>query len=346
MPIVLIPAYQPDEPLVTLVSQLSALSIPCIVVNDGSDASKEALFEKIQKLNGVHVLHHKENQGKGNALKTGFRYYLDNYPSDLEGIVTADADGQHLVSDITSVCVELLQKPDNLILGVRNIEASHVPLRSRFGNVMTKYFFRLVTGKNIVDTQTGLRGIPRELLPSLLNLASEHYEFELEMLLFASKQNIPIHQITIQTVYENNNASSHFRVVVDSMRIYFVLFRFVSISLLSFLIDYGLFTLCFLVSNLLLPSLAIARITSSTVNFVLNKKFAFQYAGHFWQSLIQYYVLCFMVFALSLYIIKLFLFLKINVFIAKILADALIFFFSFSMQKFYIFAKREREPSS
>jgi putative flippase GtrA len=133
--------------------------------------------------------------------------------------------------------------------------------------------------------------------------------------------------------------SSLFKPLLNNSAIHFVLFRFVSVSLVSFLIDYGLFVLCYLVSNLLLPSLVIARVISSSINFFLNKKFTFQHNGTFWQSLAKYYGLCLCVFALSFYVLEWLIIFKINVFLAKILADGFIFLLSFLTQRFFIFSR-------
>ncbi len=112
--------------------------------------------------------HHYVNLGKGAALKTGM-HYLSNHFKDLSGVVHADADGQHLVIDILRVAEELRAHSAALVLGSRDFPKG-VPLRSRLGNIITRYVIRLLLGLKIRDTQTGLRGIPVELFPQILKI--------------------------------------------------------------------------------------------------------------------------------------------------------------------------------
>src|SRR5204863_1625446 len=107
---------------------------------------------------------------KGQALKTAFNHVLLHAPADAVGVVTADADGQHLAADIRRVAERLEQARTTgaaLILGSRTF-AKDVPLRNRFGNVLTRGVFRLVIGRAIGDTPTALRGIPRGFLAALM----------------------------------------------------------------------------------------------------------------------------------------------------------------------------------
>src|SRR5579872_2023400 len=181
-PVIIIPAYKPDGVLLTLVKALLDQQMTIIVINDGSGNAYLPLFSSLEKIENVKVLHHDHNRGKGQALKTAFAYFVNHYPMDCIGVVTADADGQHLPKDILSVAQRLEQDPNALWLGARSFEET-VPWRSRFGNVLTRTIFRVLVGQALQDTQTGLRGIPREFLHILLQRGSNGYDFELDMLL-------------------------------------------------------------------------------------------------------------------------------------------------------------------
>ena len=126
---VIIPAYEPDEKLIKLLDELCAEGVePVIVVNDGSDEGAYGhLFEAVRE-RGVIVLDHAVNMGKGRALKTAFNYCLGTY-KDLIGVVTADSDGQHAVSDIRKCMQALLEDPKALVLGVRDFDQSGIPAR-------------------------------------------------------------------------------------------------------------------------------------------------------------------------------------------------------------------------
>src|SRR5690606_33516392 len=144
-------------------------------------------------------------------------------------VVTVDADGQHLVRDVVRVALGHTRDRRSLLVGSRRF-SKDVPLRSRFGNIVTRHVFRWLVGIRLSDTQSGLRAIPSAALPWLLRIESTRYEFELDMLVEAHERGIPLRELPIRTVYEAGNSSSHFRPLVDSLRIYFVFLRYVAAS--------------------------------------------------------------------------------------------------------------------
>ena len=140
-------------------------------------------------------------------------------------MVTVDADGQHQPKDAARVADALRTSPSDLILGARSFRYD-VPIRSKFGNSLTCVLFRILVGQRITDTQTGMRGIPRDFIPQLLRTKARGYEFEIDMLLICRQSTLSIQEVRIVTVYIDTNRASHFHPVLDSLRIYFVLFRF------------------------------------------------------------------------------------------------------------------------
>ena len=128
---ILIPAYNPDEALVTLVENLRASGFSTIVVvNDGSDESTVGIFEKVASFVD-RVLTHEQNLGKGAALKTGLQHIAETYPDKL-GVITVDADGQHLPEDVVNVYEEGVSKPHHLIkLSLIHIRRCRRRLRCR-----------------------------------------------------------------------------------------------------------------------------------------------------------------------------------------------------------------------
>ena len=131
--------------------------------------------------------------------------------------------------------------------------------------------FRAATGHSLRDTQTGLRAFPASLLPWLTALRGERYEYELVMLLHAVRHRIILRRVPVQTIYQDDNASSHFRPVVDSIRVYAPLLTFVATSLTAFLIDTVMLLGLNALLGALLPAVVLARVTSGTVNFALNR---------------------------------------------------------------------------
>ncbi len=228
LPVLVIPAFNPDKKeLLSLLNAHLALASgqSCLVINDGSAALYAPVFKAIEDL-GVTVLYHKKNLGKGAALKTAMRYYLDTMELTAPGLITADADGQHALDDIMNLSRAFMEKKDHLILGVRQIAKADIPFRSRIGNTVTRYLFNLLTNSQITDTQTGLRAIPKSLVKKLVTSKSSGYEFEFEMFFIAKKLNVPISQIPIKTIYLNQNKGSHFNPCLDSLKIYSIFLRY------------------------------------------------------------------------------------------------------------------------
>ena len=181
------------------------------------------MFDRLEK-SGCTVCRHIKNMGKGRALKTGIRRAAESFPG-LSGVVTADADGQHLPRDIMRLAGALAGSPESLILGARDFSSPQVPPRSRLGNRITSFIFRRITGVGCSDTQTGLRAIPAHHIAFCLSVPGERYEYETNLLISAAKKGIPFKTIPIETVYLEKNRSSHFNPVLDSARIYYHIFR-------------------------------------------------------------------------------------------------------------------------
>lgn len=225
---VLIPAYKPTPAVVEVVEQLVALDAGrmiarYIVVNDGSGDAFDELFGRLAAIPLVSVIDHPRNRGKGAALKTGFDHVLSNLPQ-VAGVVTADADGQHVAKDVLAVSAALVARPTAVVLGVREFDPS-TPLRSAFGNNLTRFVYRVFAGKRVSDTQTGLRGWPLKLCRRCLRVPLDGYDFELQALIISGRE-FEIIEVPISTIYIEGNKSSHFNPIRDSIRIYLAFLRF------------------------------------------------------------------------------------------------------------------------
>ena len=210
--VILIPAYNPDERLIYLVESLKSKGNNIVVVDDGSKDKK--IFQEISTY--CEVIKNDINLGKGQALKKGFRYILENYSNSI-GVITADADGQHSLEDIQKIKDEVMKKQDNLVLGSRNFDGKNVPLRNKIGNKTINFLFKTKTGLKLKDTQTGLRGIPTSKLEKIISIPGDKYEYEMNTLEYFAK-NTPIKEIPIQTIYLKD-IKSKFNPVADSAKI-------------------------------------------------------------------------------------------------------------------------------
>jgi putative flippase GtrA len=351
---ILIPAYQPDEKLVMLVEQLAVLDFSIImIVNDGSGMECDNIFDSCKKYGNCKVVMLDKNMGKGYALKTGMKCLL-NENFDIDGCITADADGQHLPEDILKVKAAFEKDPDTLILGCRNFEKVNVPFKSRFGNKITRALYKIFTHQTVSDTQTGLRAIPAYAMRKFADLEGDRYEFEMNMLMASASNGIPVKEVRINTVYIDENKASHFRPFSDSVKVYGQFLKFIVSSLVSSGIDIGLFTIFQWILKRagfpaqleyqLLFATAMARACSATVNYNLNKRLVFRNHENDRLHALKYFSLCVIQLLCSWLLLSGFTKLGLgNVVVLKIAADVILFLLSFAIQKIYIFRKVKNE---
>jgi glycosyltransferase involved in cell wall biosynthesis len=341
----IIPAFEPDSRLVHLVDSLSGSPIAAIiVVNDGSGSQYDQYFEPIRRDSRVHIVEHATNLGKGAALKSGFDHALKAFP-DYLGVVTADADGQHDSEDILKVAQRLCSEHSALILGVRTFDDA-VPLRSRIGNQLTRAFVSVMTGQRVTDTQTGLRGIPRSLITRLLRVPANGYEFETEMLISCQRSGHPICEERIRTIYIDGNKSSHFNPVLDSLKIYFTLFRFGISSILSALVDNAVFFLAVKSSFTLGFAQIAGRLASVALNYSLGRKAVFLSHQRHKTAFPKYLLLVIVSGIASFALIRLLISrFSLGAVPAKMVAESILFVFNFFAQREFVFRAR-REPQA
>ncbi len=306
---VVLPSLDPDEKLLHVVDGLLEHGFSHIIlVNDGSKPENLHYFTDLAAQHPeIDLLHHQVNKGKGAALKTAFRFFLENRPDGF-GVVTVDGDDQHHPAD-TRACCEHMLETGRCVLGCRDFTQPDVPPRSRFGNHTTSLVFKLFVGMTISDTQTGLRALPRRAVAQLVDVYGDRFEYETNMLLAFKTKGMDFDEVKIRTVYIEENKSSHFRVIHDSWRIYKLIlshfFRYTAVSLLSALLDNGVYALLNWLFHFLAGSTAVAvvgisltaicatcaRIVSSLFNFFMNKTVVFQSEVSTGDAILRYYAL-------------------------------------------------------
>ena len=341
---VLIPAYQPDARLPRLILELHRAdpSTKIVVVDDGSGQKFSDIFEASATA-GAHVISYENNRGKGYALREGFTWIRDVAGDLSECVVTADADGQHTLNDIFRVgrtCTDT----GTSVLGVREF-VGHVPARSRIGNTATSALFWLATGWKLKDTQTGLRAFPVALLPALLEVQGDRYEYELRVLLHLAKFRHPVTQIPIETIYEAGNPTSHFRPLQDSARIWAPLLKFAASSGVATIIDYVLVLALNALTGALFFPVVVARMVSASVNFAMNRR-VFEATGvPLRRSALRYAALAIAVVAGSYTMLAVLTGIGMPLWIAKIIADTTMYLVSYSAQSRYVFAPAQEQSA-
>ena len=362
--IALIPAYEPDQKILDLAADLEKRGFSIVIVDDGSGPDYGELFDELSR--NATVLTHESNRGKGAALKTGMRY-IEKYmaytemvltptgemtiPGKDAVIVTVDADGQHLPDDVQRVAEIAAARHDALVLGSRALDED-VPARSRFGNTVTRHVYSAATGVHVHDTQTGLRAFHRSLIPKLLEIEGDRYEYEINMLLRLAADGVPVIEERIETVYEDNNNGSHFRTFRDSFRVYKEILKFSASSLVSFATDYCMYALLLaaagaagIANGLILANIG-ARLVSGTVNYTLNRKLVFKSRTGFAKSAVQYILLAALILAGNTIVLSTLTgTLGINSMVAKLITEIIFFVISWTVQKYVIFFRENSEAS-
>lgn len=339
---IIIPSYEPDKELIRLCASLHEAGLGQIVVlDDGSGDAYRHLFDQIEKDYGVTVLRHAKNLGKGRALKDAFGYVLVHW-ADAVGVITADSDGQHKVGDIQKCMDALRQDPGSLVLGCRAFGGEHIPWKSQFGNIATKLVFRYVCGIHISDTQTGLRGIPRELMVESLEIKGERFDYETNVLIEAHK-GFRFTEVPIEAVYSSKTShKTHFDPLRDSVMIYKVILSFALSSFLSVLIDFSIFSLVTGAGGNVWLATAIGRIGSAVSNFSVNRNVVFKSRGSIRRQLLKYIALLAGSGAVSALLVNwLSRYWPGRVIVWKAAVEGCLFFFNYYIQRAVIFTGRK-----
>ena len=336
--IALVPAYKPDETMLSVLRGLKSYGFQIVVVNDGSGAEYNSVFNKA--LEFAHIINCAQNQGKGEALKTGAKYIKKSFMPPYT-VVTVDADGQHRVDDARKIADVSLNNPDKMIIGKRNLKLDGTPLRSKIGNNITHFGFRQATLTHLNETQTGLRAFSDRIIDKLIDIKGSRYEYEMIVLMKLARLGVEIQEIEIKTVYENGNSSSHFNPLPDSVRIYWSILKFAWPAMLCFLIDSAVFAMSFIClsgfklwlfggfSYLYLLSLIIicnaaARIISTIFDIIINKRVLFKKVKSKPKAIILYILLLLAVFAVDTAVVAVLAYIRVIPFLGKVISMLLI----------------------
>lgn len=336
--VVIVPSLNPEEKIMNpFIKDLHQEFENIVVINDGSNSAHDKFFKTLEK-NGIKVIKHYKNLGKGRGIKNAFNFILNTYPN-IKGVITCDCDGQHSVKDIKKCANALFKNPEKLILGVRDFEQDNVPPKSQFGNKITRSIFEFFIGLEISDTQTGLRGLSKKLMERFVDLPGERYEYETNMLIACKEYNIKIEEVEIETIYLNSNANSHFNPLIDSIMIYRLFTKYFVASFSSFILDIILFASVLgslTINTKILAATILARIISSIYNYIINANLIFKDMSI--KSLSKYYILVVIqMFTSGCFVTYLFSLLNISVLFIKIIVDLFLWVINIVVQRKFVF---------
>ena len=312
--VVLIPVYNPNEKIMQeFLGKLIKKFTNIVFINDGCSKKHDKFMNNLAK--SYPVVKHSVNLGKGRGLKNGINYILENF-SKAKVIVTADCDGQHSVEDIKK-CSDIAKKNmDALVLGVRDFSDNLVPRRSKFGNVITRNVLYSFVGVKVSDTQTGLRAMSLNIAKKLIDVDGERYEYETNCLIETKSRNIPIKEVVIETIYINNNETSHFNPVKDSIRVYKLFASYLLFTLLAYIIETVIFNVNHAIYVMPL-FLLFSKIVSSIIKIIFNNHINYKY-------IIVNYIISALILS----------FISSKVVLIKILIDIIMFILSLFLIKF------------
>lgn len=209
---IIIPTYNNGATIGKVIEDVRRHIEDIIVVNDGST---DNTLDVLAQHNHTLVTYTK-NKGKGHALVTGFRKAME---MGYTHAITIDADGQHFADDIPVLLQALNNNKDGIVVGSRNLSEDNMPRQNTFANKFSNFWFRLQTGINLPDTQSGFRAYTLASLKGL-GLITSRYEAELELLVFAAWSGVNITSVPVRVYYPpENERISHFRPVYDFTRI-------------------------------------------------------------------------------------------------------------------------------
>lgn len=208
---VIIPALNAERTLPRVVVDARAQLEPVLVIDDGStDATGD-----VARAAGATVIRHSVNRGKGAALKTGFAWALEN---GFDGVITLDADGQHLASEIPKFLRERERGGADLIIGGRSHLFEQMLPRRRRANRFSASAIAFAAGVTITDSQSGFRFYSSNLLRKL-QLRANGFDMESEVIVRAGRRKFGIVTIPIELGFVDGIATSHYKPLQDTVQI-------------------------------------------------------------------------------------------------------------------------------
>lgn len=209
---ILLPTYNNAATLPDVIKAALGQTSHVIVVNDGSTDQTLKEIEGIP----IQLISYEKNQGKGYAMRKGFSYAI---AQGYDYVITIDTDGQHYPEDCLAFFEPLKSNPDVLLIGSRNLSHENVPGKSTFGNKFSNFWFKIETGKEMPDTQSGFRLYPVFRYKEA-KFFTRKYEFEIEIIVRSSWMGIEVLPVPIKVYYPKpEERVSHFRPFKDFFRI-------------------------------------------------------------------------------------------------------------------------------
>lgn len=351
---VIMPSLFPNEKTLHVITRLREEGFDDILlIDDGGCADSPDFFERAAAC-GCEVLHHGKCCGRGAALRTGFRYFL-NTRRDRLGVVTVDSDGQHRAEDAAKCARLMLEKGNSLVIGRRDLSDRSIARHSRYSGRVTSLMMLLFCGLRLKDPQSGLRAIPRQYLDFFCGIGGDRYDYEIHILLECKSRSIPVCETDIRADYSDADRTSYYRSVRDSVRINSMFLKFSLSSMSGYLVDVTCFWLFAHFFNGLggtaavvsVPvSTVLARVVSTILCYLFNRNGVFRTREKSREQAGKYAVCVagiMTVSALSTWLLTTLLHVGVawKQTLLKCCIDTVLFFVNFRIQHEWVFARKD-----
>ena len=333
---IVIPSLEPDSKFIDYLKDIKEAGADyVVVVDDGNKPIYKDLFKEVKSL-GCVVLKHGVNCGKGRSFKTAFNYILCEM-ENVSVVVTADGDGTYLPEDIINVANNT--KENTITIGCRDFNDEKIGRNTRNSNAVTSFLIKTLSDISMSDTQSSLRAFNRELLPYMITVNGERYDYDFNMIF--EKKNIDLLEIPVTTTRRISDRKSHFRPLKDTLSVTLTFLAFIVVSLSSTILDlilYSFFINMFIDAFPILYisiSTFLARVVSDFYNYYFDKTLVFKSKES--SSLGRYAILCVCKTAASaLGVTLLVMLLKDGEIWIKLFVDTVIFFVAYKIEKNWV----------
>ena len=360
--VIVIPALNPPTSFPSYIEALKEEGFSrIVVVNDGSRTDKLPVFYKVKRA-GAIVIDHAQNMGQGAAMRTGFRYYMEHFQGQSDGVITLNADRQLPASDAAKIASSLHNEQAMgsfaLVVGTRNLLGKNVTdYDYNMGGVM-KLLYHMLMGVRLNDPLSGVFGIPDLRVPHCLEVGGDGYAYVTSMTM--SFEKIGFLQVPVSYANYEDDAAPAFRKIADTIWILFTIFKkFIFYSVTSLgasildVILFGIFTSVTFRGNpmAIIYSTICARVISASVNYLLTKHFVFHFKSDSAQETTRSAGAFFLLSAMqcicsALVVSTMKLLLGGNAVGIKVLVDTTLFFVSYKIQHKYIFKDDKKKEEA
>ncbi len=349
--VVIIPVRDPSSDFIIWMKRLLDMGIPQIIIIDDGSANADTLHQ-IEKFDQCLLLHNEEPLGSGRSLKKAFSYLMSQ-PEERDGFVTVCGYGLYAPEDVYKMAWEITNHPGTILIGDRNFDELKLSPRKRFGHFIANLTFKMLFTGNLHDTQSPLKAYPISMLPWLIGIKGECFDYDVNVLIAAKKQMKPIAEIDIHAAPVLVGITE-----VRPARIAWTMFlgfyRYLYASLSSMGADLLIFTIMqykimenFTPSSLrILISVVTARVLASLISYTMNKMLVFSHHGSIGRSAAKFYVTWFVQMMCSYGIIYLAsLFAPQALVGLKILGDFFLAIVNYEVQLRWVFKKSPPAPT-